>query len=95
MKVRIWDQRQSLSLPFDQHSTGFRWFFSFLAAFSEHEMAATPVVILLDEPALGLHARAQADFLRFIEERLQNGKSYTRRIRHSWSNRGSWSACVW
>jgi predicted ATP-dependent endonuclease of OLD family len=27
-------------------------------------------VILLDEPAVGLHARAQADFLRFIEERL-------------------------
>jgi predicted ATP-dependent endonuclease of OLD family len=28
------------------------------------------VVILLDEPAVGLHARAQADFLRFIRERL-------------------------
>ena len=27
-------------------------------------------MILLDEPAVGLHARAQADFLRFIEERL-------------------------
>jgi predicted ATP-dependent endonuclease of OLD family len=27
-------------------------------------------VILLDEPAVGLHAKAQADFLRFIEERL-------------------------
>jgi predicted ATP-dependent endonuclease of OLD family len=25
---------------------------------------------LLDEPAVGLHAKAQADFLRFIEERL-------------------------
>ena len=28
------------------------------------------MVILLDEPAVGLHAKAQADFLRFIEERL-------------------------
>lgn len=28
------------------------------------------MIILLDEPALGLHARAQGDFLRFIEERL-------------------------
>lgn len=27
-------------------------------------------MILLDEPALGLHAKAQSDFLRFIEERL-------------------------
>ncbi len=70
LKIRIWDERHSLSLPFDRHSSGFQWFFSFLAAFSEYEFQETPVVILLDEPALGLHGRAQADFLRFIEERL-------------------------
>jgi energy-coupling factor transporter ATP-binding protein EcfA2 len=70
MKVRIWDNRHSLSLPFNQHSAGFQWFFSFLAAFSEYEHRDPAVVILLDEPAVGLHARAQADFIRFIEERL-------------------------
>jgi hypothetical protein len=70
LKIRIWDQRHSLSLPFTEHSTGFQWFFSFLAAFSEYEFRDTPVIILLDEPALGLHARAQKDFIRFIEERL-------------------------
>lgn len=70
LKIRVWDDRHQLSLPFDEHSTGFRWFFSFLAAFSEFEYSERPVVLLLDEPALGLHARAQADFLRFIEERL-------------------------
>jgi predicted ATP-dependent endonuclease of OLD family len=70
LKIRIWDQRHSLSLPFNEHSTGFQWFFSFLAAFSEYEFRETPVIILLDEPALGLHAKAQGDFLRFIEERL-------------------------
>lgn len=70
LKIRIWDQRHSLSLPFNEHSTGFRWFFSFLAAFSEYEFDNNPVLILLDEPALGLHAKAQSDFLRFIEERL-------------------------
>lgn len=70
LKLRIWDNRHSLSLPFDQHSAGFQWFFSFLAAFSEYERRDPPVVILLDEPAVGLHAKAQADFLRFIEERL-------------------------
>lgn len=70
LKVRIWDGRHSLSLPFDQHSAGFQWFFSFLAAFSEYEYRSTPVVILLDEPAVGLHAKAQSDFLRFIDERL-------------------------
>jgi predicted ATP-dependent endonuclease of OLD family len=41
-----------------------------LAAFSEFEHRPKPVIILLDEPGLGLHARAQKDFLRFIEERL-------------------------
>lgn len=70
LKIRIWDSRHSLSLPFDQHSAGFQWFFSFLAAFSEYEHQNPPVIILLDEPAVGLHAKAQADFLRFIEERL-------------------------
>ncbi len=70
MKLRIWDNRHSLSLPFTEHSAGFQWFFSFLAAFSEYEHRNPPVVILLDEPAVGLHAKAQADFLRFIEERL-------------------------
>lgn len=70
LKIRIWDNRHQLSLPFNEHSSGFQWFFSFLAAFSEFEYSDDSIVILLDEPALGLHARAQADFLRFIEERL-------------------------
>jgi predicted ATPase len=70
MHVRMYDNRHMLSLPFDERSSGFQWFFSFLAAFSRYEYEDTPVVILLDEPALGLHAKAQKDFLRFIEERL-------------------------
>jgi energy-coupling factor transporter ATP-binding protein EcfA2 len=70
LHIRMWDGRHSLSLPFDQRSSGFRWFFSFLAAFSHYEWSDEPVIILLDEPALGLHGRAQQDFLRFINERL-------------------------
>lgn len=70
LKIRLWDDRHLLSLPFDQRSTGFRWFFSFLAAFSEFEHSKKPVIILLDEPGLGLHARAQKDFLHFIGDRL-------------------------
>ncbi|MEX2376078.1 MAG: AAA family ATPase [Dehalococcoidia bacterium] len=70
LKIRVYDSRHELSLPLNEHSTGFRWFFSFLAAFSEFEVREEPVVVLLDEPALGLHARAQKDFLRFIDERL-------------------------
>jgi hypothetical protein len=70
LHVRLWDERHWLSLPFDERSSGFRWFFSFLAAFSEYEHRSESLVILLDEPALALHARAQKDFLRFIDERL-------------------------
>ena len=70
LKIRLWDDRHSLSLLLDERSTGFRWFFSFLAAFSEYEYSKAPLVILLDEPGLGLHAKAQKDFLAFIENRL-------------------------
>ena len=70
LHVRMHDDSHMLSLPFDERSSGFRWFFSFLTAFSRYEFDETPVIILLDEPALGLHAKAQKDFLRFIEERL-------------------------
>lgn len=70
MHVRMYDNRHMLSLPFDERSSGFQWFFSFLTAFSRYEYDDAPVIILLDEPALGLHAKAQRDFLRFIEERL-------------------------
>lgn len=70
LKIRLRDDRHSLSLPFDERSTGFKWFFSFLAAFSAYESGDKSILILLDEPGLGLHARAQKDFLRFIDERL-------------------------
>jgi predicted ATPase len=73
LKLQIFDSRHSLSLQFDEHSSGFQWFFSFLAAFSEYEFSERSIIILLDEPALGLHARAQKDFLRFINERLAQG----------------------
>lgn len=70
LKVRLWDNRHFLSLPFGERSSGFRWFFSFLAAFSAFRDNEKKVIILLDEPALGLHARAQKDFLRYIDEQL-------------------------
>ena len=70
LHIRMWDDQHKLSLRFDERSSGFRWFFSFLTAFSRYEFDDTPIIILLDEPGLGLHATAQRDFLRFIEERL-------------------------
>ena len=69
LEIRLSDKRTGYSNNFSQRSSGFQWFFSFLAAFSEFDRQNAPVV-LLDEPALSLHGRAQADFLRFINERL-------------------------
>ena len=71
LHVRIWNDRHRVSVPFDERSKGFVWFFSFLVYFSEiEEMQNRDMVLLLDEPGLNLHAMAQYDFLRFIDERL-------------------------
>ena len=70
LDVRVRDRRHGYTNNFSQRSSGFKWFFSFLAAFSEFENLDKPVIILLDEPGLTLHGTAQADFLRFIEDRL-------------------------
>ncbi|HEY5956928.1 MAG TPA: AAA family ATPase [Polyangiaceae bacterium] len=69
LDIRLRDKRTGYSNNFTQRSSGFQWFFSFLAAFSEFEGKECPIV-LLDEPALTLHGKAQGDFLRFINERL-------------------------
>lgn len=75
LEVRVEDIRHSFTNNFSQRSSGFRWFFSFLAAFTEFEMRQEQgdFVVLLDEPGLTLHGRAQADLLQFINERLANG----------------------
>ncbi|WP_406464747.1 AAA family ATPase [Streptomyces sp. NBC_01622] len=70
LDIRVRDSRHGFTNNFSARSTGFQWFFSFLAAFSEFENYPHGVVVLLDEPGLSLHGRAQADFLRFINERL-------------------------
>lgn len=70
LDVRLKDTISRFSTNFSQRSSGFQWFFSFLAAFSEFENRGDATIILLDEPALTLHGRAQGDFLRFINERL-------------------------
>ena len=69
LDIRLRDRRTGYSNNFSQRSSGFQWFFSFLAAFSEFKTERPPV-ILLDEPALNLHGRAQGDFLKFINDRL-------------------------
>ena len=68
LHTRIKNTKHRVTVPFDKRSKGFVWFFSFLVAFSDHKDKR--VVLLLDEPGLNLHARAQGDLLRFIDEEL-------------------------
>jgi len=71
LQIRVENQRHRVTVPFDERSRGFVWFFSFLAYFSQlEETAEQPLILLLDEPGINLHASAQADLLRFIDERL-------------------------
>lgn len=70
LNFRVEDRKHDFTNNFSRRSSGYRWFFSFLAAFSEFETRGSNVVILLDEPGLTLHAKAQRDFLRFINDRL-------------------------
>jgi len=64
--------RRGVSVPIDEGSNGFRWFFSFLVYFTRIQDIHDDVelVLLLDEPGGALHALAQADFLRVVEDRL-------------------------
>ena len=69
LKLDVMDDRHYFTNSLDNRSNGFRWFVSFIAAFAEFEEDSN-VIVLLDEPGLNLHARAQADFLRFVNEQV-------------------------
>jgi predicted ATP-dependent endonuclease of OLD family len=61
-----------VSTPLGTRSRGFVWFFSFLAWFDQQQRKNEPLILLLDEPGLFLHGRAQADLLCYIEEELKD-----------------------
>jgi len=69
LDIRVKNTRARISLPLRNRSKGFNWFFSFLVWFKKiQEDANSKYILLLDEPGLNLHASAQADMLRFIED---------------------------
>ncbi len=71
-RTRIDNRRHRADTSFDDRSRGFVWFFSFLIWFYQlKKIHGEKLVILLDEPGLSLHARAQADLLRYINEQLR------------------------
>ena len=72
LQTRILNTRHNLTLNFDERSTGFVWFFSFLVWFSQvRRTFGDNLFILLDDPGIGLHAKAQEDLLRYISLELE------------------------
>lgn len=71
--IRIDNPRHHVTVPFDQRSKGFIWFFSFITWFDAMSREGhTGAILLLDEPGLSLHALAQADFLSYIDDLAQS-----------------------
>ena len=72
LETRILNTRHNLTLNFDERSTGFAWFFSFLVWFSQVKRTfGDNLFVLLDDPGIGLHAKAQEDLLRYISQELE------------------------
>ncbi len=68
---RVQDTKHMVSTALSTRSRGFVWFFSFLAWYSQLRKKGENIILLLDEPGLSLHAKAQADLLRYFEEDLK------------------------
>jgi energy-coupling factor transporter ATP-binding protein EcfA2 len=68
--IRIRNTNHKATLPLSERSAGFVWFFSFLAQFKQLKKTNGNAILLLDEPGLTLHGKAQGDLLRYIVERL-------------------------
>ena len=71
LRTRVENTIHEASVSFDDRSTGFVWFFSFLVLFSQFKKThGDNVILLLDEPGTSLHAKAQEDLLRYFKEKL-------------------------
>ena len=70
--TRIKNTRHRATVNFDERSMGFIWFFSFLVWFSQvKENYGDNLFLLLDEPGLSLHGKAQQDLLRYVNMELR------------------------
>ena len=67
---RVNDTKHMVSTALGTRSRGFVWFFSFLAWYSQLRRKGENLILLLDEPGLSLHAKAQEDLLRYFEDEL-------------------------
>ncbi|HEX9758283.1 MAG TPA: AAA family ATPase [Nitrospiria bacterium] len=72
--MNIWgeinDTTHLATMNIGTRSAGFVWFFSFLAWYSAVKKKDEPLVLLLDEPGLSLHGKAQEDLLNYFEAEI-------------------------
>ena len=68
----VYDSKHMVTTEIGARSRGFVWFFSFLAWYSDVRRNGKPLILLLDEPGLSLHAKAQEDLLRYFEADIKS-----------------------
>jgi predicted ATP-dependent endonuclease of OLD family len=68
--AEVYDSAHLVTVRAGTRSRGFIWFFSFLAWFSQQRNSDRTIILLLDEPGLFLHAKAQRDLLDYIDAEL-------------------------
>ncbi len=68
----VYDTVHLAHTPLGSRSRGFVWFFSFLAWYEDVKRQQQNVVLLLDEPGLSLHGKAQADLLAYFDAELSD-----------------------
>lgn len=65
--LRVWviNKKDGTRLQLEERSRGYQWYFSFYTVFNvESEARHKDAILLLDEPAIFLHALGQEDFLK-------------------------------
>jgi predicted ATP-dependent endonuclease of OLD family len=66
----VYDSKHMVTTELGTRSRGFVWFFSFLAWYGDVRGDAGDLILLLDEPGLSLHGKAQGDLLRYFEAEM-------------------------
>lgn len=69
--ARVEDTKHNVTTLLGTRSRGFVWFFSFLAWYQKLRKENDNLILLLDEPGLSLHAKAQGDLLHYFEKELK------------------------
>ena len=64
--ILLRDKESGVEKHFSTESAGFIWFFSFLLQFRENIHGNKGVALLLDEPGLSLHAKAQENLVDYF-----------------------------